>query len=338
MATVKSVWVFNDEIDLYQIIGDNLSARVLQSVNFKAYRTNGDIFDCESFFYGGKLSDLGNYLSFMVIGNDTPYLFYSEVNGLNTNFYNYIDFGATEQIVSDEFYEWFTANATQQVEPPSAYKLSGTWLISDSPAEIATFSENVNFISNRENFTYMSNDAVALRYNNNRAYNYTVYEWTNDNYKIVDFGTTPQEVSSDLYEWFTANAIQQVEEVATATITYNSNVIATITDGQTATIPCEGKKMKGDIVIVYGVEAVNLISFTISGTAYQAEKNMEWRQWVLSEYNTGGYFVERNSGYDDGYVWAPNYSTNIYSNDKGFVFGDDIIVADYAYILKYSGN
>ncbi len=34
-----------------------------------------------------------------------------------------------------------------------------------------------------------------------------------------------------------------------------------------------------------------LISFTISGTSYQAESGMTWGQWVASSYNTGGYYV-----------------------------------------------
>ena len=34
---------------------------------------------------------------------------------------------------------------------------------------------------------------------------------------------------------------------------------------------------------------VNLISFTIDGTQYQAIEGMTWEQWVESEYNTDGY-------------------------------------------------
>lgn len=34
-----------------------------------------------------------------------------------------------------------------------------------------------------------------------------------------------------------------------------------------------------------------LISFTISGTSYQAEQGMTWQQWIDSTYNTGNYVV-----------------------------------------------
>jgi hypothetical protein len=35
----------------------------------------------------------------------------------------------------------------------------------------------------------------------------------------------------------------------------------------------------------------DLITFTINGTEYRAEKGMTWGEWVNSEYNTSGYFV-----------------------------------------------
>ena len=34
-----------------------------------------------------------------------------------------------------------------------------------------------------------------------------------------------------------------------------------------------------------------LITFTIEGTQYQAERDMTWGEWVASEYNTGGFYA-----------------------------------------------
>lgn len=62
--------------------------------------------------------------------------------------------------------------------------------------------------------------------------------------QTIDFGTEPQTVSAEFYEWLTANATQP-----TATITYNGATIATLNGGQTATIKCAGNKMKSDIVV-----------------------------------------------------------------------------------------
>ena len=35
-----------------------------------------------------------------------------------------------------------------------------------------------------------------------------------------------------------------------------------------------------------------LISFTIDGQGYQAEKGMTWQEWVESDYNTGGFLSD----------------------------------------------
>ena len=53
---------------------------------------------------------------------------------------------------------------------------------------------------------------------------------------------------------------------------------------------------------------VIMISFTIDGVAYQAESGMTWRDWVKSEYNTGGYY-EKNGGISDDsfYVLDQDY-------------------------------
>lgn len=47
----------------------------------------------------------------------------------------------------------------------------------------------------------------------------------------------------------------------------------------------------------YHWKSVTLISFTISGTSYQAEDGMTWQQWVDSEYNTDGCYISSNRVY-----------------------------------------
>lgn len=42
---------------------------------------------------------------------------------------------------------------------------------------------------------------------------------------------------------------------------------------------------------------VIMISFTIQNESYQAESGMTWFEWVNSEYNTGGYYVEASTQY-----------------------------------------
>ena len=43
----------------------------------------------------------------------------------------------------------------------------------------------------------------------------------------------------------------------------------------------------------------NLITFTIEGTEYQAEEDMTWGEWVESEYNTDGCYIETVGGVYD---------------------------------------
>lgn len=194
----------------------------------------------------------------------------------------------------------------------------------------------VNFKSSDKSYTYFSIifNSRTLYYKNQDGGTYTYSfgsdTWTNNVYKTIDFGTTPQEVSDDFYTWLTANATQQGGEEETTgrvTITHNGNVIATFSDGQTATLPCEGKKMVGDIVIAYGVDTVNLISFTIDGTSYQAEEGMTWEQWANSSYNTAG-----------AYATGLNYSINgkwiADARNGGAVLHQDAIKANREYFLK----
>lgn len=56
------------------------------------------------------------------------------------------------------------------------------------------------------------------------------------------------EVSESFYTWFDANTTPYTAQL-TAKITYNGSTIATLCNGQTATLKCEGMKMLSDIVI-----------------------------------------------------------------------------------------
>lgn len=46
---------------------------------------------------------------------------------------------------------------------------------------------------------------------------------------------------------------------------------------------------------------VTTINFTIDGTSYQAEEGMTWAQWVLSDYNNGGFALD---SYGGPMVWS----------------------------------
>lgn len=79
---------------------------------------------------------------------------------------------------------------------------------------------------------------------------------------------------------------------------------------------------------------VNLITFTIKDATYQAEEGMTWGQWVNSEYNTDGYYIDSwNSCVikpsDD--VWVHT----VVDNSNNYVNASSSIYNNYNYKIAY---
>lgn len=78
-------------------------------------------------------------------------------------------------------------------------------------------------------------------------------------------------------------------------------------DGDTLSITDESGLAEEFVILVDGVETATvsaMISFAIwwESWAYQAEQGMTWREWIVSEYNTDGWYLrEDESGirYDE---------------------------------------
>lgn len=84
----------------------------------------------------------------------------------------------------------------------------------------------------------------------------------------------------------------------------------------------------GTFNVLKGEEGgVKLISFTIGHIPYQAEEGMTWGEWVNSEYNTDGYYLDY---YDS--IFNPNIGLWV-GTDEYYVFPQDIIIEGYAYGL-----
>ena len=88
---------------------------------------------------------------------------------------------------------------------------------------------------------------------------------------------------------------------------------------------------EGEVIISGGVE---LISFTIAGTSYQAEAGMTWAEWEVSDYNTGGYEgLVVSAGTTIGLYDSPMSSRAVAYNNI-VVYITDVIVAEREYQLK----
>lgn len=97
--------------------------------------------------------------------------------------------------------------------------ISGKWKFNDDGDGVVkdNFSQAINFTSNGQNFTKIETHFMGASVESQMFYGSTVVygedyggTWTNEAYKTVDFGTTPQTVGKIFYNWFTTNATEQV--------------------------------------------------------------------------------------------------------------------------------
>ena len=71
-----------------------------------------------------------------------------------------------------------------------------------------------------------------------------------------------------------------------------------------------------------------MISFTVAGTAYQAELGMTWGEWVESSYNTNTAYVIENN-----YIRTNGTNTYVSTGGNGstYVTVTEIITPNYSY-------
>lgn len=81
--------------------------------------------------------------------------------------------------------------------------------------------------------------------------------------------------------------------------------------------------------------AVDLISFTIDGTSYQAERGMTWREWCSSSYNTKGLTPEDDTesaflvDSSQSYMLAYNNGSSVSSARDTIETGGVYVMTDY---------
>lgn len=279
-TTIKAgTYRFNDVLT-------ELNQYIEQPINFTV---NAVVLDEHNVVTGTKIVALPTAnVSYLVMIEIEGVTLPGEFTVCSGNVWYYDDYGEdiqtitfpTDSEVSPEFYAWFTANAVEVVE----HTVSGVWKFKEELTKPTTpITEYVNYSvttlmkpsdvvmqGNCNRLTVLTEDEDVLIYriessipdysavvpypmptivycftvddsNPTLGWNYTDYD---EGIKTIDFGTEPQTVSAEFYEWLTANATQP-----TAKITYNGSVIASLFNGQTATLKCEGMKMESDVIV-----------------------------------------------------------------------------------------
>ena len=98
--------------------------------------------------------------------------------------------------------------------------ISGKWQWNSTISFTDDYQEmNLTFTSNGETFDYLSAGSIAnityiVYINKSNDTSVTVYSngtWSNDAYRIMDFGTTAQSCDNAFYNDFTSNASEYVE-------------------------------------------------------------------------------------------------------------------------------
>jgi hypothetical protein len=232
---------------------------------------------------------------------------------------------------SDEFYEWFTTNAVEQKEISGkwrfndyltrisglqesvnfaakySYEYQGTHSGTVSCSGLSFIEGDgckfrvrsmINGLSDPTDqviaealfeFTYPFETAIYREFMDGE-YEFTFIPQGVD-FQTIDFGTTPQYVSVDFYNWLTANAIP-----ATASITHNGSTIAELFPGQTATLKCKGMKMEDDVMVAVGELPETEIpepklqekTITENGEYFPGEGYEGFRKVTVAVESTGG--------------------------------------------------
>lgn len=207
VPTISGAWVFNETFRNY--FGDgNPDLESLPATEIK-FTSGGESFvgidaGCYEVRYYRDNISYGDYI-------------YAHESGMMNGGYAVIDFGKEPQAVSAEFLAWIN-KYMDAYELPT---ISGVWVFKDEVAESSDFcpvEQMVNF-TNADGQTYYgigSEGGYPLNYihyieNGYKSYSYPIEYgcWNNEYDKTVDFGTEPQTVTMEFYNWLTNWANKQ---------------------------------------------------------------------------------------------------------------------------------
>ena len=359
---LDGVWLWNDDADF-----DTLMNGIGGIVNIN-FTSNGESF-VDIYSAGIMSAELLYYKNESEYITAYGYLGATQGTAMvcswNTD-YQIIDFGSKSQEVSKEFYEWFVANAQEQMEV-----LSGVYIWND---EInldvdEVYAEEVNYTSNGQQYTWLHTpnesrltpngtitESYAIHYGDNGNYMQSsidggidvsgigpmswsiqsdlgianpendIYVWLDDAYKIIDFGS-PQIVSKNFYDWFTANA--KKTDKLTGTWYLNENVEWFDNTYYFDFYLCENLLEDQHFGTIGPKEVTSVLSAIValpqSGAPRKIIYNLNSSDWGTEATCT------QDSGYHCGQVWTI-YSTidEVTDSNGSATAGEDL----YAWLLE----
>lgn len=210
-------------------VSDPITVKGKWFIDMNAYFTKiNELFWVEDVYFTSNNTEYDQISKRMDIDPDhittpdkpTPAIYYGgeAIFGANNDDYagvshRIIDFGETAQYVSDEF-QWFLRRRAVQLDYSKMTTIQGSWKWNLTSNPSKPFVENVSFVSNGTIFSrliinpYDTGVSDLIRpyifYDNNSVGHFT--DGVAKEMNILNFGSGVQ-VTTDFYEWFTANAI-----------------------------------------------------------------------------------------------------------------------------------
>lgn len=282
MSTIKGVWVFNDSLSLREFN---------QSVNFTS---NGkSYFKMSLFNY-----DAAEYtLEYDYSGNsDNDDAWFSPNAGSTQTWrneaYKTVDFGSTEQDVSDTFLTWIQANATYQRTPTLTYDLNKLHL------NDGTYSITVR--ANAEGYRSAVSNAV----------NYVLQHLTIDasvSGNILTISGMQSGVSKTitLYGETESDVLATITNVTASSTTYDLSTLG-LSAGEHAIgvqASAEGYKNSAIVTVFYTVQAGYTVTVNIqaygggSGSGYYYDGYKEDVDYIDGHLRSGTNVLTITSGY-----------------------------------------
>lgn len=217
----------------------------------------------------------------------------------------------TPQVVSQDFYTWFTENADKQETITDL--TNTTWFVPSGwevPASYGKFQI----------------DFIIREYRDAGGSSYNEYTGT---YNYIGFGYSGYDADPDNMSDIGNSAFT---DPSPNCINTGMHYMATIYNNTSFEIDITGGRDTTNTTLIEWLQenGKQLITFTISGTTYQAENGMTWAEWCDSSYNTLGLVNAGNEINNDG---STSYKNLKYTNTT-IVNPSDIIIVNYAYILS----